>query len=159
MIFRIISLSHIIFYHRGWGGFRPVRINKMTQSAPGSIGKRVAVSRWKQLAVLATPTYCIVKTQGQVSSLNVSSGKQDYIQIFSLLSFRFSIANMLSFQVKKVKSKCPQNNFSLAPMNQASLRLPSYWLWWMLCKSHYTLISICIIFTISVIAVYKLDSN
>lgn len=98
---RIISLSPIIFYRRVWRGFWPVRMNKMTTSASGGTGKKVAVLGWKQLVVLATPTHCIVKTQEQVSSLNVSSGKHDYIQIFSLLSFSILCIKYAQFSSKR----------------------------------------------------------
>lgn len=115
MIFKIISLSPIIFYHGGWGGFQPVHINKMTKSTPGGIGKRVAVLGWKQLAVLATPTYWIVKTQGQVSGLNVSSEKRDYTQMFSLLSFSILYIKYAQFSSKKSKIQVLSGQFQPSP--------------------------------------------
>lgn len=80
-----------------------MHMKKVTKSAPGGIRMRVAILGCKQLTVLAPPppTYRIGETQEQVSSLNVSSGKHDYIQIYSLLSFSILCIKCVQFSSKK----------------------------------------------------------
>lgn len=80
-----------------------MHMKKVTKSAPGGFRMRVAVLGCKQLTVLAPPTYHIGETQEQVSSLNVSSGKHDYIQIYSLLSFGILCIKCVQFSSKKSK--------------------------------------------------------